>query len=210
MASMAFFRSAFALSATSRQVAASRTFTTTTIRNTARPRITQSPFTTSFKQARPRFNHSQANPEKPSSGLSGRFKDLSKKYGWTAVAVYLGLSALDFPLCLLAVHTIGAEHVAHYERIFLHKLKELTGYEKAPKTDVEEKNGKTSWWTEAVVAYGVHKLLIVFRVPATAAILPGLVKRLRAMGWNVGNMGAMVAKAKEVKKARDLRKALKD
>ncbi|ODQ50533.1 hypothetical protein SAICODRAFT_39410, partial [Saitoella complicata NRRL Y-17804] len=135
---------------------------------------------------RPRFNHSQAkpepNPEKPSSGLSGRLKDLSKKYGWSAFAVYMALSALDYPICFLAVHTIGAEQISHYERILLHHLKEWTGFEKEPKTDVEEEDGGSSggsWWTEAVVAYGVHKLLIVFRVPATAAITPGIVKRLR-------------------------------
>lgn len=50
-------------------------------------------------------------PKKPES----RFKELSRKYGWAAVGVYLGLSVLDFPFCFLAVRWLGSERIAAAE-----------------------------------------------------------------------------------------------
>lgn len=42
-------------------------------------------------------------------------------------------------------------------------------------------------WTQLLLAYGVHKSLIFFRVPLTAAVTPKVVKWLRARGWKIGN-----------------------
>jgi hypothetical protein len=44
-----------------------------------------------------------------------RLKALSKEYGYTALGVYLLLSALDFPVCFLGVRLIGADVVGEYE-----------------------------------------------------------------------------------------------
>jgi len=52
-----------------------------------------------------------------SQSISARFKELSKKYGWAAVGVYFGLSALDFPFCFLAVRWLGTDRVAYAEHI---------------------------------------------------------------------------------------------
>lgn len=41
-------------------------------------------------------------------------------------------------------------------------------------------------WTQLLLAYGVHKSLIFFRVPLTAAVTPRIVKWLRSRGWNIG------------------------
>lgn len=41
-------------------------------------------------------------------------------------------------------------------------------------------------WTQLALAYAVHKSLIFFRIPLTAAILPKVAKTLRKWGWNVG------------------------
>jgi N-terminal acetyltransferase 2 len=46
---------------------------------------------------------------------------MSKEYGWTALAVYLGLSALDFPFCFIAVRMIGTETIGRWE----HTVKEF-------------------------------------------------------------------------------------
>jgi hypothetical protein len=54
------------------------------------------------------------SPE-PVLSLSQRLKALSREYGWTAVGVYLALSALDFPFCFLAVRLLGTERIGHYE-----------------------------------------------------------------------------------------------
>lgn len=41
-------------------------------------------------------------------------------------------------------------------------------------------------WTQLALAYAVHKSLIFFRIPLTAAVLPKVAKTLRKWGWNVG------------------------
>ncbi|GES85933.1 peptide alpha-N-acetyltransferase [Rhizophagus clarus] len=43
-----------------------------------------------------------------------------------------------------------------------------------------------SWASTLVIAYGIHKLLVPFRLGLTAAVTPPIVKKLRRMGWNIG------------------------
>jgi len=77
-----------------------------------------------------RFNSSRTpnstphpgNPE-PAPSISQRLKRLSREYGWTALGVYLALSALDLPFCFLAVRTFGADRIAHYEHIVIEKFR---------------------------------------------------------------------------------------
>ncbi|KAF1964975.1 hypothetical protein BU23DRAFT_40099 [Bimuria novae-zelandiae CBS 107.79] len=45
---------------------------------------------------------------------------------------------------------------------------------------------EASLWTQLAIAYAVHKSLIFFRIPLTAAVLPKVAKTLRKWGWNVG------------------------
>lgn len=40
--------------------------------------------------------------------------------------------------------------------------------------------------TQLALAYAIHKSFIFIRVPLTAAVLPKVVKTLRAWGWKVG------------------------
>ena len=47
-------------------------------------------------------------PPPPTPSLSARMRTLSKEYGYAALGVYLGLTALDFPFCFLAVRMIGS------------------------------------------------------------------------------------------------------
>lgn len=60
--------------------------------------------------------------EKPS--LSDRLKKLSREYGWTALGVYLALSALDFPFCFAAVRLLGVERIGHYEHVVVEFVKD--------------------------------------------------------------------------------------
>jgi hypothetical protein len=46
-------------------------------------------------------------------------KAMSKKYGWTVVGIYLGLSVLDFPFCFLAVRWFGTERIARVEHAII-------------------------------------------------------------------------------------------
>lgn len=57
----------------------------------------------------------QEEGSKAPQSLSARFKELSRKYGWAAVGVYFGLSALDFPFCYLAVRLVGPDRIGEVE-----------------------------------------------------------------------------------------------
>jgi len=50
----------------------------------------------------------------------------------------------------------------------------------------EKGKDNASIWTQLALAYAVHKSLIFFRVPLTAAVLPKVVKTLRGWGWDIG------------------------
>lgn len=64
-------------------------------------------------------------------------KKLSKEYGWTALAVYMALSVLDFPFCFLAVRSLGTERIGHYEHVVIHWFKSTLGL--ATKKDEDTK-----------------------------------------------------------------------
>ncbi|KAJ4338648.1 DUF1279 super [Didymella glomerata] len=179
-----------------------------------------------------RFNSNKSNglhhdptphlgsPE-PAQSLSQKLKALSKEYGWAALGVYLGLSALDFPFCFMAVRLLGTDRIGHYEevvkdafwnlvRLVIPEAGTLSAEKRAqeetaeatlreggidldPSLDADEiaavrarNGGDASIWTQLGLAYLVHKSLIFFRVPLTAAVLPKVVKTLRKWGYNIG------------------------
>ncbi|SCV00113.1 LANO_0F05248g1_1 [Lachancea nothofagi CBS 11611] len=155
----------------------------------------------SFQRIPLRFNASvsKAN-EKPS------LKKLMQTYGYSALAVYLGLSALDFPICFFAVHSLGEETI----KVYINKAKQVVGYGRNEQEMVQDIRAKiqenerkkasgelenVSRWerikestllTEILIAYGIHKSLIVFRLPVTAAITPATVKLMQKWGFNLG------------------------
>lgn len=53
----------------------------------------------------------------PSLSLSQRMRKLSREYGWSALGVYLLLTAIDFPFCFLAVRWIGTEKIGQVEHV---------------------------------------------------------------------------------------------
>ncbi|KAL8937727.1 MAG: hypothetical protein Q9211_003540 [Gyalolechia sp. 1 TL-2023] len=55
----------------------------------------------------------------PSLSLSQRLRKLSREYGWSALGVYMLLSALDFPFCFLAVRWVGTEKIGHWESVIV-------------------------------------------------------------------------------------------
>ena len=80
----------------------------------------QSPVLRHLKQrrhngsSRPEPTPHLGSPE-PAPTLSQRMRKLSREYGWSALGVYLLLSALDFPFCFLAVRTLGTDRIGHWE-----------------------------------------------------------------------------------------------
>jgi N-terminal acetyltransferase 2 len=77
-----------------------------------------------------RFSSSSANAsgqqtQTQSQSLSQRLKTLTREYGWSALGVYLTLSALDFPFCFAAVRLLGVERIGHYEHLIIENIKKL-------------------------------------------------------------------------------------
>lgn len=75
-------------------------------------------------------------------------KNLSREYGWSALGVYLALSALDFPFCFAAVRLLGVERIGHYEHAIVEEAKRLF-YSVVPieRATIEGETGSSS--TEA-------------------------------------------------------------
>ncbi|OCK81794.1 hypothetical protein K432DRAFT_380962 [Lepidopterella palustris CBS 459.81] len=85
----------------------------------------------------PRFNSSKTpqNPKlnptphlgspEPAPSLSQRLRKLSREYGWSAIGVYLALSALDFPFCFLAVRMLGTDRIGRYEHAVIEAFWEV-------------------------------------------------------------------------------------
>ncbi|KAL4911728.1 hypothetical protein BDW62DRAFT_196362 [Aspergillus aurantiobrunneus] len=153
-----------------------------------------------FHTNRPRFNKSSGYTyQSPSAtpSLSQRLKTLSREYGWSALWIYLFLSALDFPFCFAAVRFLGADKIGHYEHVVVESVKGFVNkvwpgaFEESKEEEEEEAAEKkapaeeASLWTQLALAYAIHKSFIFVRVPLTAAITPKVVKQLRKWGWDV-------------------------
>lgn len=74
-------------------------------------------------------------------------------------------------------------------------------------TSSSSSSGSGTLWTEALLAYTIHKtLLLPFRVGVTAAITPSFVKYMVKLGWAKNNAAVQQA-AHKVKMAKDAAKA---
>lgn len=116
--------------------------------------------------------------EDPKLPVGQRLKILFRKYRWPSLAVYLGLSVVDFGISFLAVRAFGTERIGQYEKVILQKLEDTIGWKTkgTPPTMTEDNEGP-SIWTELALAYTIHKTLFaLIRVPLTVAITPPLVK----------------------------------
>lgn len=161
----------------------------TLARNIARPRN----LPTSFHTRVVLRNSLESSPPGKKQRLS--LKELSKKYGWTAVGVYFALSAIDLPLCFLFVHSMGQEKSQEIEK----RIKEFLGRntEKDPNQEISEADSKWgTLLTELGIAYAIHKSVFIFvRIPATAAITPWAVRTLQKWGFNIGKSATTAGKA---------------
>ncbi|OBA24414.1 hypothetical protein METBIDRAFT_10556 [Metschnikowia bicuspidata var. bicuspidata NRRL YB-4993] len=151
------------------------------------------------RPAKPRLFSSQAMPKKPTG-----IKALVKEYGYSALGVYLTLSALDLPVCYLLVHSMGKEEIERYENQVkqyfgfgkldaeLREIQQINKLEEEHQDKISaasEKMPMFSWfsWTEFAIAYGIHKSVFIFvRLPLTAAFTPTIVRGLRSWGFKIG------------------------
>lgn len=134
------------------------------------------------------------NPQPP-AGLFGRLRQLTKLYGSAALVIYGILGTLDFGLSFLTIYLVGAEHVRTAEDWLLEQLnwKRAHTSQSPPTTTnmpiepskIHDDNNML--WTTAVVAYTIHKtILLPVRIGLTAWITPPIVRSLRKRGWKIG------------------------
>ena len=118
------------------------------------PRLSPSPFSRAarrtFQRAARRLESTTATANEELS-LSQRLKKLSREYGWSAVGVYLALSALDFPFCFLAVRLLGTDRIGHWEHVVVTWVKDLVTWPIAGHSDAQEQVEDASQQVETVV-----------------------------------------------------------
>ncbi|KAF7513351.1 hypothetical protein GJ744_009772 [Endocarpon pusillum] len=84
-----------------------------------------------FTKPTRRFYSSQTSGASSSSSseetltLSQRMRKLSREYGYAALGVYLGLTALDLPFCYLAVSYLGTERIGRWEHAIMSYVKSI-------------------------------------------------------------------------------------
>ncbi|KAI9811599.1 MAG: hypothetical protein M1827_005348 [Pycnora praestabilis] len=73
-----------------------------------------------FNSQKPNYNPTPhlGSPQE-SLSLSQRMRKLSREYGWSALGMYLLLSALDFPFCFVAVRMLGTDRIGHWEHVVM-------------------------------------------------------------------------------------------
>ncbi|KAI9276521.1 hypothetical protein BY458DRAFT_505188 [Sporodiniella umbellata] len=107
-----------------------------------------------------------------------------KKYGYAGIGVYLGLGVIDLSLTMAAISVKGAQQIKEAEDYIIGKLKGYVGVEHTPVDSSRLANEKPSLTSLFVIAYGIHKtVLLPFRLSLTAAITPTVAKKLQTWGW---------------------------
>ncbi|SMN20958.1 similar to Saccharomyces cerevisiae YGR147C NAT2 Protein with an apparent role in acetylation of N-terminal methionine residues [Maudiozyma saulgeensis] len=157
----------------------------------------------------------QIKTVKPETGI----KKLMKKYGYSALVVYIGVTFISLPLCFFTVHSMGAEKIS----IYMNRGKQLFGYGESSDEAVIEKlkqkklelekqreSGTHTKWSEFkqstllaefLIAYGLHKSLVFVRIPVTAAVTPTMARLFQRWGFkrlvggaNMMNNGRIIPK----------------
>ena len=153
---------------------------------------------------------SDPNPDTQPKSAYARFKLLTKKYGWYALGMYTALSSIDFTLSFLMVHALGVERIEPIFSSLMYQYRSIRygkdaavkiGAEHRAAKDEEKRRekkemlenggkkikgywGSRTFWAEAVLAYGIHKtLLLPLRAGLTVAWTPKVVNWFTRNGW---------------------------
>ncbi|CAB4255082.1 similar to Saccharomyces cerevisiae YGR147C NAT2 Protein with an apparent role in acetylation of N-terminal methionine residues [Maudiozyma barnettii] len=150
----------------------------------------------------------QAKNVKAETGI----KKLMKKYGYSALVVYIGVTFISLPLCFFTVHSMGAEKIS----IYMNRGKQLFGYgevndeavieklkQKKLELEKQRESGTHTKWgefkqstllAEFLIAYGLHKSLVFVRIPVTAAVTPTMARLFQRWGFRRLAGGANIIK----------------
>ncbi|KAI8065881.1 hypothetical protein BC940DRAFT_303097 [Gongronella butleri] len=146
------------------------------IRLTAPSRRFSSQLPPSQPQVPPQFQETKAQ---------GKFKRFMKKYGYVGVGVYLAFSVVDLSLTMATIQVYGAHRVQQMEHYVLTKARSIMGLPPPPPLSHDaQQNTKPSWTTLFVLAYGIHKtILLPVRLSLTMAVTPAVSKKLVKYGF---------------------------
>jgi len=172
-------------------------------RNHLSPTSSHSPRLTVYPTAHirnPSHIRSFSTPPETSStsednaSITQRLKTLIKTHGWYTLGVYGVITVLDFTLCFATVYFLGADQVNRLVQPLRSLVDNILHRETDPaeSKDVDplsSPSGYDGLYAIAILAFGIHKLLLPVRVGLTAALTPKLVGFLTARGW-VGKGGA--------------------
>ncbi|KAI7897104.1 uncharacterized protein EV154DRAFT_490473 [Mucor mucedo] len=110
-------------------------------------------------------------------------RQFMKKYGYVGIGVYLALGVVDLAATMGFITWKGANRVREVEDYVIGKAKGVLGMEHTP-LDPQQVNEKPSLTSIFVIAYGIHKtLLLPLRLSLTAAVTPAVAKKLKSLGW---------------------------
>lgn len=131
-----------------------------------------------------------------------RLRLVMRRYGWWALGVYLVISVVDLSLTMVAIHTMGGDYMKQLQNRAMQTvgmgdqdndqppkkgflMRWVDKAREALQTGHKERDdliAKLS--TEFVIAYGIHKtVLLPIRAAITVGITPSLVRWLIRRGW---------------------------
>lgn len=129
------------------------------------------------------------------------------EYGPISVGVYLTLSFTVFCCCLASIQILDID--AQSLKSVFDRIKGAFGYESSPNPSPSEPITWLPEWakspavqsvgTKVLLAIGMTKLFVPLKVGMTAAITPMVAKKLRAMGFNLGQKGGLREASRRVR-----------
>ncbi|KAJ3186621.1 hypothetical protein HDU85_007441 [Gaertneriomyces sp. JEL0708] len=148
------------------------------------------------------------------------FKTLTREYGPIALCVYLTISFMTTCACFAAITLLGIDE-KQIKSVF-NTIKSFLGFPPPPELAVTSPAGEeepsdagkswTQWmpeWmrnpttqktlTNILLAMAMAKLFVPIKVPLAAYLTPGVARRLRSFGFDLGRKGGYKSAANKVK-----------
>src|SRR5262249_7771737 len=100
-----------------------------------------------------------ASAQPTASTKDSRLKSLMKQYGYTALMIYLGVSAIDLTIIFLLLKQTGRDRIREIEDWLSSKLG--SRYHRHEETEEDAQGREPSWATVLAIAYGIHKTALL-------------------------------------------------
>lgn len=180
------------------------------VNSSVRPWIPRRLLTTPSKSAKGSTTqaiHETTIVQTTQAKVPGKLRQLMQQYGVAGIVVYLGVGMVDLGATYMAIQFVGADKVKELEKwikssfgrfgLWSNEHKDVPdttattlgvgGVLGEIEAEVPAEGEQPSMASIFILAYGIHKTLFLpFRLGVTAAITPWVVRRIQALGWNIG------------------------